>query len=206
MSPENKRSAIEACKIFHIAQVDNQGAPYWLHPYRVALEAEKFGKNEKDKTILFYTGLFHDVLEDTSFYPEDIDRVVRECGDWSIVDIVLRNVLLLTKQKILRKKYYFETLVEKVDMVDYYSYDDSSDTYCIQIGNMINATMFNADAEYCRIVKLCDNLDNSLEWRAKPGKVAGEKYVETIARLKDRIVSYNKIQFNVESINSTQRI
>ena len=175
MQPKDRNRYISQIQKHHEGQLDTLKAPYWLHPYRVALEAEGvllwvqqtmlhpfFEENPGAADRIFVLGLYHDVIEDV---PDSLPSVAKELDyDFDM----LRSLMLLTKpdswppevekflseEEILRFRLA-ETYVEKILVL-------------ISIGDV-----------YSIIVKLCDNADNSLFWRAKvPGK-PNTKYSES---------------------------
>lgn len=179
MQPKNRNLLIKLMQNHHEGQFDSQGAPYWLHPYRVALEAEgvllaiqdemihPFFEEHPDATDRIFTiGLYHDVIEDV---PGSLPSVRQELdNDHDII----RSIMLLTKpdcwppevveyltEEEMTRFRLAETYVEKIDVL-------------ISIGDV-----------FAIIVKLADNGDNSLFWRSKKIGRPNLKYSESKVRL-----------------------
>jgi len=167
MQPKDRNRFISQIQDHHEGQFDTLKAPYWLHPYRVALEAEGVVLSVQQKMLhpfleenpdaadrAFIIGLYHDVIEDV---PGSLPLVAKEL---EYDHAMLRSLMLLCKpsewpsdvdkfltEEEMTRFRLAETYVEKIMVL-------------ISIGDIFSI-----------IVKLCDNADNSLFWRAKvPGR------------------------------------
>lgn len=180
LTEKDRKRAIADCQEFHRGQFDRQGAPYWLHPYRVALHAESFGRTQEERDKLFITGLFHDVAEDTDATAEELLDACHR--DW----MVFTSIVFLTKPEVFMEKFwdgfledFQEEYVEKFKyLAAHQGYDDLIARLCVV------ADPDHVEAIY---VKYCDNVDNSHAWRAKPGTVPGKKYVNSKKMLEEKL-------------------
>lgn len=156
------KQLVEAMKQMHGDQVDSQGAPYWLHPYRVARLTHKIHNElafdnpelwkSVDRTILFQTALLHDVFEDTRFSAETVE----EFG--------FNRKAVLNASSLNFNIPFFKDM----------SYDDK-----------IKYLVYNG-TPYSLITKLADNIDNSQHWRARIDTV-NTKYYNSILMLQKAI-------------------
>lgn len=180
METKERNELIYACKEFHEGQLDSQKSPYWLHPYRVALAAEKFVDEISFEKVdlseirdqVFVVGLFHDVIEDVENswddlkelldrdYPGAFDSVIRltklgGCNSKELYDYIeIRE--LLARSEALTYEEQIEILIESGDLV-------------------------------AMIVKLMDNEDNSLPWRSKRPSQLNTKYVKSMKMLREAL-------------------
>ena len=115
------KEALDFALEAHRGQTDLDGMPYVLHPIRVGL----MGKNDKEAIV----GLLHDVIEDTSYSLQDIERMVTDRD-------IIEALSLLTHRKgqpykdylnsIIESKNAFAINVKKNDLLDNLSRNDKS--------------------------------------------------------------------------------
>lgn len=188
LSP-NLRTRVELMKDFHGDQFDSQGCPYWLHPYRVALESLFFARTlfdftAEDRNRIFTVALFHDVIEDTDV---PIEYLMSAMGH---DEKSLRAILFLTKPKVIRDRgllnrncvstFTYELLSKFVDeqLVDF-KYDQ-----------WVQGIIDESFSLVAPLVKYCDNRDNSLAWRSKQLFVPNTKYDSSKKMLSDYLKQY----------------
>lgn len=174
---------IEIMKDFHNSQYDSLGCPYWLHPYRVALNATemfhsgKFNLINKNSSadFIFLLALYHDVLEDVDGL--GIDEFIKITGINNRQFI--HQLVLLTKPKIVFDEKF---LIIGAKITDYFNtleyeifYTMIGLTYDEYIDRLIKYSLSQFTEEVL-LVKYADNLDNSLFWRSKKIGVQNTKY------------------------------
>lgn len=197
---------LEYVKKHHSGQFDSQGAPFWLHPYRVAMEAESFllemypDINPDSESVDFYegpigedpfekiylVGIYHDVIEDCPGAHLDVLVELEEYPE------IVRSILILTNPK-----HWPDITKDFLSEQEMYVLR-SAGTYT----EWIEAIIGIGDP-FAIIIKYMDNLDNSLRWRSKvPGK-PNLKYVQSKKILENYL---NDFFFSDSDISEKQEI
>ena len=139
--------AYEYASIAHANQLRESGEPYIIHPINVCINLATF---HADGATLV-AGMLHDVVEDTEFKIEDIER---EFGD-DVAKLVLG--------------------VTKINDIHFSSLDEARDANIRRI-----ITSLNEDVRII-IIKLCDRLHNMKTLKYKEKKKQHRSALETLS-------------------------
>ncbi len=104
---------VSLIKQYHRNQFDSQEAPYWLHPYRVSFIAVKIARTYNrlqihhglptvDIELVHQTALLHDVFEDTTAGPSEVDSdgFDTQAVKLALFDLNFKHNTMSYKQKI----------------------------------------------------------------------------------------------------------
>jgi hypothetical protein len=184
----NKKYLVNEMKKFHEGQVDSLDCPYWLHPFRVALETKRIIEQYQlhsrvDYMTAFKVALFHDVIEDTDFTLKDIVPLLTE----EEKEVAILSILLLTKPRIIFDKRVLESEYVSDQNKEIFIkavLSDVGGTY----ESMIESICYFAPNLIVPLVKYNDNKDNSLIWRSKPPFNKNRKYTFSIEFLQSTLI------------------
>ncbi|MHC1745652.1 MAG: HD domain-containing protein [Negativicutes bacterium] len=106
--------AMKLCADAHQGQADKAGKPYILHPLRVAASGQ-----DLNQVVL---GLLHDVVEDTSYTLQDIEKR-------GFPEIIIEALKAITKQKSETRDQYLYRVAqnELATIVKHYDLNDNAD-------------------------------------------------------------------------------
>jgi GTP diphosphokinase / guanosine-3',5'-bis(diphosphate) 3'-diphosphatase len=104
------RKAFEMSQKLHEGQFRDEGTPYFIHPYRVALYMIKVMKIDSEKTIA--TALLHDVLEDNNCitYKELEEHFGVDIA--SCVNILTKPAITAKRTKPMRDIIYHDRILQ----------------------------------------------------------------------------------------------